>query len=202
MQSQLSSACQISLVASGADKYHEASKRMGTTTDLRRALKTDFFPLLLERGFVIDQRHAPHFIDFRRMVGNEVQFIEFMWDKYGRARFNVSSGVVSKLGTVAMAKPGQEFHTAVEDIGPGQAPRYIRLFPNAVPRMESTRDWFRQDVALWKRMLGMSSQRPVDHVIADLKAVFVEIEEYLSSGKVGIHCRETVNPPFKNVIEQ
>jgi hypothetical protein len=45
--------------------------QMGRTTELRRALKARFFPLLESRGFVIDQRHAPQHIDCRPRIDSQ-----------------------------------------------------------------------------------------------------------------------------------
>jgi hypothetical protein len=163
---------------------------MGSTTDLRRALKRDVFPLLIERGFTIDQRHAPQFIDFRRSRGDRVDFVEFQWEKSGRPRFKLSFGTVSSGGTIAHA-----VHTPAQDVGPGQAPVYVCLYPNGTG--SSTRHWFCQDAPFWARLFG-SPPRPPTEVAAQLVALLPEVDGYLLNSIMGPHCFETPNPPFKN----
>lgn len=163
---------------------------MGTTTHLRNALKTDIFPRLVELGFSIDQRHAPHFIDFRRTRENQVDFIEFQWEKYGRPRFKLSFGAVSAKGTIA-----DGMHTSAQDIGPGQAPCYVCLYPTGTG--SSTRHWFCQDAPLWLRIFGRPP-RPASLITAELAALLPEVDEYLLNGRLGPHCFEHQNPPFAN----
>ncbi|WP_341891381.1 hypothetical protein [Variovorax sp. YR752] len=164
---------------------------MGTTTKLRQALKTEVFPLLTDRGFAIDQRHAPHFVDFRRSRGDRVDFIEFQWEKYGRPRFKLSFGTVSAGGTVANG-----LHTLAQDIGPGQAPRYVCLYPRGTG--SSTRHWFCQDAPLWARLFG-GPPRPAGQVTAELTALLPEVDDYLLHGRLGPHCFDRPNPPFEDV---
>ena len=163
---------------------------MGTTTDLRRALKSDVFPRLIERGFAIDQRHAPQFIDFRRARGDQVDFIEFQWEKMGRPRFKLSFGTVSSRGTVA-----QGVHTAAQDVGPGQAPVYVCLYPRGSG--SSTRHWFCQDASFWARLFGWPP-RQCSRVTAELVALLPEVDEYFSSGRMGPHCFGMRNGSFQN----
>lgn len=56
---------------------------MGPTTELRRELKRTFVPFMAARGFVLDNRHAPQFQNYRRTVGDRVQLLEIQWEKYG-----------------------------------------------------------------------------------------------------------------------
>jgi hypothetical protein len=163
---------------------------MGTTTDLRRALKTEVFPLLVDRGFSIDLRHAPHFVDFRRSREDQVDFLEIQWEKYGRPRFKVSFGTVSAKGTVA-----DGIYTSAQDMGPGQAPCYVCLYPRG--NGSSTRHWFCQDAPLWARLLGRPA-RPASQVTAQLASLLPEVDEYLLNGRLGPHCFEHPNPPFAN----
>ena len=164
---------------------------MGKTTELRRALKTDIFPLLVARGFSIDKRHAPHFIDFRRNRGDQVDFIEFQWEKYGRPRFKLSFGAVSAKGTVA-----DGMFTPAQDIGPGQAPCYVCLYHTG--NGSSTRHWFCQDAPLWARLLGRTAW-PASQVTGQLAALLPEVDDYLVGGSLGPHCFARANPPFANV---
>jgi hypothetical protein len=164
---------------------------MGRTTELRRALKSDVFPLLAERGFAIDERNMPGLVDFRRTRGDRVDFMEFQWEKYGRPRFRLSFGTVSSRGTIA-----QGIHTPARDMGPGQAPLYVCLYPRGTG--SSTRDWFCQDAPFWIRVFGWPARAPSE-VIAELLALLPEIDEYLLAGKMGPHCFATPNAPFVNV---
>lgn len=161
---------------------------MGTTTELRQALKAEIFPRLVERGFAIDQRHSPQFVDFRRTRGDRVDFIEFQWEKYGRPRVKLSFGHVSAQGTIACG-----VHTPAQDVGPGQAPRYICLYPRG--NGSSTRHWFCQDAALWARLLGRQP-RTATEVASELAALLPEVDAYLDHGQLGPHCIDHPNPPF------
>jgi hypothetical protein len=163
---------------------------MGSTTELRRALKSQFFPLLAARGFVIDKRHGPGFVDFRRSTGSGIQILQFQWEKYGKPRFRLSFCVVGSEGTIASGHC-----VAPEDVGPGQAPRYASLYPTG--NGSSLRHWFCQDAPLWARLLGKGPRR-ASRVVDELSALFPEAEEYLRSGKLGPHCQESVNPAFRN----
>jgi hypothetical protein len=165
---------------------------MGTTTDLRRALKADVYPLLARRGFAIDQRHSPQFTDFRRTRGHVVDFIEFQWEKYGRPRFKFSFGTVSASGTV-----GGGMHTLAADMGPGQAPSYVCLYPKG--NGTSTRHWFCQDARPLLHFLGFQP-RPASQVSTELVALLPEVDEYFLSGKAGLHCFEHANLPFQNAV--
>jgi hypothetical protein len=164
---------------------------MGRTTELRRALKSDVFPLLLERGFAIDERNAPRFVDFRRTRSDQVDFLELQWEKSGKPRFRLSFGTVSSKGTIA-----QGIHTPARDMGPGQAPLYVRLYPRGTG--SSTRDWFCQDPPFWARMFGWPARAPSD-VTAEVLALLPEIDGYLLGGKMGPHCFAMPNAPFVNV---
>ena len=155
---------------------------MGTTTDLRRALKTGYFAELRGLGFDIDQRHAPSFIDFRRFKGDRVEFISIQWEKSGRPRFKLSFGAASIKGTLAHGK-----HVRPEDIDPGSAPTYCCIYPTGDG--SSTRHWFRQDRSLWQFLLGRSRLRPAEEVLADLRRLHPQVDDYLRTGSIGANCR-------------
>lgn len=163
---------------------------MGRTTELRRALKVAVYPLLLERGFRIDQRHAPHFIDFRRPRGQRVDFLEFQWEKWGSPRFNLLFGSVGAAGTVGMG-----MHTLAEDVGPGQAPLHVSLHPRGTG--SSTRHWFCQDAPFWLRLLGRGP-RPAAQVCAELIALLPEVDTFFEHGRLGAHCFQHVQPAIRD----
>lgn len=166
---------------------------MGTTTELRRELKRTFLPFMATKGFVLDQRHAPHFMDFRRAAGDRVQFLEIQWEKYGKPRFKVSVGEVSSKGTVCHGD-----HIDAKDVGPGQAPQYSCLYPQGDG--SSTRHWFRQDRALLAALIHRSRLYPPEAPIGQLIDLFHEAEAYWVSGKVGEHMRLISNPWAKDAV--
>jgi hypothetical protein len=159
---------------------------MGSTTDLRRALKTSYFPELFELGFHMDQRQAPNFIDFRRRKDDRVEFISIQWEKSGRPRFKLSFGATSSVGTFAHGK-----HVPPEDVDPGSAPSYCCIYPTGDG--SSTRHWFRQDRPLYQRILGRGRLRPTEEVLADLRRLQPQVEEYFQTGTIGSNCRMTTN---------
>lgn len=160
---------------------------MGKTTDLRRALKSSFFPFVRQLGFEVDQRHGPGFVDFRRRSGERVEFIEIQWEKYGRPRFKLSFGTVSAHGTVSHGSliPANE-------VGPGQAPSYVILYPTG--KGGSTRNWFCQDKPLWLTILTLRRLKAPEQVCDELLQFFPEVESYFATGETGPHCRVHRNP--------
>jgi hypothetical protein len=79
-------------------------QHMGTTTELRRALKTLFIPYAVDRGFVVDERGQPRSTVFRRRVRSRVEMFEVQWEKYGTPRFAVHFGTCRPRDFVSMAR--------------------------------------------------------------------------------------------------
>src|SRR5262245_20317539 len=110
---------------------------MGSTTELRRALKARFFSHAESSGFAVDSSRQPVTTTFRRRVGSAVQIFDVQWDKYGRPRFILHFGTCPAQGLPvdgAICAPETVFATWCPDRGSLQ-PR----------RGTSTRSWFRQD---------------------------------------------------------
>ena len=170
-----------------------AQQTVGRTTALRRELKARFFPFMAAKGFAIDQRHAPHFQEFRRVVGDRIQFLELQWEKYGRERFTVNFGHASVKGTICYDK-----HISPNDVGPGQAPRYCRLHPNGDG--SSTRHWFRQDRPLISALCARSRLYTPDQPVRQLIDLFEEVEQYWESGVVGSHSNLIVNKWARDAV--
>ena len=166
---------------------------MGRTTALRQELKKSFVPFMTNRGFSLDQRHAPNFIDFRRTVGNRVQFFEIQWEKYGRPRFTVNFGSTSIKGTISHHQ-----HIDANDVGPGQAEQYCRIHPNG--KGSSTRHWFRQDRPVVAALFAGSRFYPPEQIVRQLMDLFVEAELYWSAGTVGKHSQVIKNSWVKEVV--
>ena len=155
---------------------------MGRTTDLRRALKTRFFPYARDRGFAVDERRQPVSTIFRRRVGQSVHIVEVQWEKYGRPRFAVHFGTcpadgLSVRGTV---------HPADETL-PTWCPDAGSLQPR---RGGSLRSWFRQDATLLQRLRGRPALRDPTRVAEEVVALFPELERYWETGQVGRHMRQ------------
>ncbi|MDB5795860.1 MAG: hypothetical protein JWR25_2239 [Noviherbaspirillum sp.] len=166
---------------------------MGRTTEFRRELKRTFLPFMTAKGFVLDQRHAPHFMDFRRTLADRMQFLEIQWEKYGRPRFKVSVGQVSARGTISHGE-----HIDAKDVGPGQAPQYCCLYPQGDG--SSTRHWFRQDRSFLAALIHRDSLHPPEMPVGQLLELFGEVEEYWLSGKIGKHLRLISNSWAKDAI--
>ena len=73
---------------------------MTKTTDLRRAIKKRFVPLLEGKGFQTDPRYMPQFLIFRRFTPERIHVCDIQWEKYGRPRFVVNFGSSAPLGVV------------------------------------------------------------------------------------------------------
>ncbi len=161
---------------------------MGRTTALRREIKRVFVPFMREQGFQLDQRHGPHFLDFRRQAGAQMLFLELQWDKSGRPRFTVNFGKVAAEGVVIVGQ-----HRAASDVGPGQAPAYCRLHPRG--KGGSTANWFRQDRSLLSALLAGSRLHPPEQPVRELIALFPEVQAWWDSHEVGPHCKLIQNWP-------
>jgi len=154
---------------------------MGTTTELRRALKTLFIPYAVDRGFVVDERSQPRSTVFRRRVRNRVEMFEVQWEKYGTPRFAVHFGTCPAEGlhiNGTVHPPEETLPTWCPDAGSLQ-PR----------RGTSSRSWFRQDSGLLPRLLGRPALRPPGDVVDELCRLFPELETYWASGELGPHIR-------------
>jgi hypothetical protein len=154
---------------------------MGSTTELRRALKTTFFPYAVDRGFVVDARSQPSSTVFRRRASGRVEMFEVQWEKYGAPRFVVHFGTCPAEGLRlddAVQPP--------EDTRPTWCPDAGSLQPR---RGLSSRSWFRQDSGLLPRLLGRPALRAPGDVVNELRELFPEIERYWANGEIGPHLR-------------
>lgn len=153
---------------------------MGKTTELRREIKRAFVPLALERGFVLDQKNAPNFLEFKRIVGAQAQLFDIQWEKYGRPRFVLNFGVCPSSGLTIRGR-----HFAVEELLAGWLPGG-RLQPGSGPGVSS---WFRQDKPFVQALFSSSKLRQPHEVVAQLLELFPEVEAYWETGKIGKHLR-------------
>lgn len=146
---------------------------MGTTSDLRRALKKRFFSHAQQRGFTIDERRQPGATVFRRPIAASVHIFEVQWDKYGKPRFRIHFGTCPTKGLMvgaAVVLPDETLPGWCADAGTLQPP-------------------FRQDSSWLRRLLGQPALRDPDAVVDELLKVFTELERYWASGDVGPHIR-------------
>jgi hypothetical protein len=152
---------------------------MGRTTDLRRAIKRSFVPLMEGKGFLTDQRYMPQFLIFRRITPERIYVCDIQWEKSGRPRFVLNFGSCGPLGVVLRG-------TDVEpsDVWPAITPWRGRLMPGPPPFI---RNWFRQDRRLLQRLwLGIPLKLP-EGVVSELIALFPEVENYWDNGVIGAH---------------
>lgn len=154
---------------------------MGPTTELRRALKEQFFPHAISCGFVMDNRRQPQLTTFRRRAANGVHIFDVQWEKYGRPRFAVHFGTCPASGLAANGvtlAPEETLATWCSDRG--------SLRPR---RRAPTHAAFRQDATFWQRVFGRPRLRNATEVVDELAAVFPELERYWISGDVGPHLK-------------
>ena len=150
---------------------------MGVTTALRRELKQRFVPLLLEKGFVQDDRDAPRSIHFRRPAGEAVHLLEIQWDKYGGPTFVINFGTCPAEG---LSTPNGHFPP--EQVYAGWLRESGRLQPG---RGSGTGSWFSQKKPWLQRIFARQKLRPPDDVVRELLALFPEVEAYWTSGAIG-----------------
>ena len=150
---------------------------MGVTTPLRRELKQRFVPLLREKGFVQDDRDAPHTIHFRRPAGDAVHLLEIQWDKYGGPTFVINFGSCSAGG---LDTP--HGHFPPEQVYAGWLRESGRLQPR---RGHGTGSWFSQKKPWLQRIFAVQKLRPPDEVVRELLILFPQVEAFWASGAVG-----------------
>jgi hypothetical protein len=137
---------------------------MGRTTALREAIKRDFVPFLRDKGFAVDMKDAPRLYTFRKTVSDLVLECNVQWEKYGSPRFILN---FSKRGPTGLIASG-------------------RLAPS---QRWTTAGWFRQDRLWIERLFSFSKFYPAEQVVAQLIALFPEVEEFWKSGTIGPHIR-------------
>ena len=150
---------------------------MGVTTPLRRELKQRFFPLLGEKGFIQDDRDAPHTIHFRRPADDVVHLLEVQWDKYGGPTFVINFGTCPAGG---LNTPNGQF--PVEQVYTGWLRESGRLQPK---RGRGTSSWFSQKKPWLRRIFAKQEFRPPDEVVGELLALFPQVETYWTTGAIG-----------------
>lgn len=154
---------------------------MGNTTEMRKEIKQIFIPFALGKGFVLDQRNAPTFLEFRRKTASGIQLFDIQWDKYGRPRFTVNFGTCPLEGLMMNGKK-----ILPEEVVAGWLSEHGRLQPG---KGTSTASWFRQDKPFIQRLLSRSKTYPASHVVSQLVGFFPELEAYWATGAVGVHLR-------------
>lgn len=154
---------------------------MESTTSLRNEIKRVFIPYLTEKGFSVDMRGAPQFLIFRRINERAIDVCDIQWEKHGRPRFVVNFAKCGADGVVFRGK-----HIAPEDFVSFYGICFGRLCPG---RGWTTRGWFRQDRPVLERLQCWSKFYTPQEVVETLNALFVEVEEFWASGRVGPHIR-------------
>jgi hypothetical protein len=152
---------------------------MGRTTELREAVKRDFVPFLRDKGFTLDMSDGPLLYSFRKIDSDVVLECNVQWEKYGSPRFILNFFKRGPKGLIASG----------------------RLAPS---QRRTLAGWFRQDRPwlsrlmlsrlmlsrlMLSRLISSSKLYPPEQVVAQLIALFDEVEEYWKSGKVGPHIR-------------
>jgi hypothetical protein len=166
---------------------------MGPTTELRREIKRCFVPLMISKGFALDLRNAPQFVAFRKMTPDAIRVCDIQWEKRGRPRFVINFGKCGRAGV--------NFHgrrVAPEDVMPSCMPVLGRLAPG---RHSTVGGWFRQDRSLIGAIVHRSSLRPPAEVVAELLALFHEVEDWWATGSVGAHLRMTPSRGSRDAVE-
>ena len=132
---------------------------MGRTTELRQAIKRDLVPNLQDKGFTLHMSDAPRCYRFRKTDSDVELECNVQWEKYGSPRFILN---FSKRGPKGLIASG-------------------RLAPS---QRRTLAGWFRQDRPWLVRLISSFKLYPPEQVVAQLIALFGEVEEYWKSGKV------------------
>src|SRR5262249_28088825 len=136
---------------------------MGRTTALRQAIKRDFVPFLRDKGFALEKQTALIY-PFRKIDSDLVFECSVQWEKYDSPRFILN---FSKRGPKGLIASG-------------------RLAPS---KRRTTAGWFHQDRSRLQRLFSFSKLYPAEQVVAQLIALFPEVEELWKSGTIGPHIR-------------
>ncbi len=152
---------------------------MGRTTELRKALKSTFFPHVMARGFVVDTRHQPMFTIFRRTVDGAVQVFDIQWEKYGSPRFVLNFGAVPLDGTDLAGAPINPAEVQPHDCKP-----CLRLQRR---RGGSLACWFQLRKLLWEQLTTLRRDHAPAEVVGSLLAAYPEMEDWWQSRKRGPH---------------
>ncbi len=152
---------------------------MGATAELREALKQTFFPFMEGKGFIRDRSQSPLTTSFRRMTPESVQVCEIQWDKYGKPRFAIIFGTSTPPG---LAYNGERL--AHDAICPWNTQDNGTLQPC---KGASSRHWFRQDKSFLAALLSGQKLYPPAKIVAQVIALFPELEAYWESRVCGPH---------------
>lgn len=152
---------------------------MGATAELREALKQTFFPFMEGKGFIRDRSQSPLTTSFRRMTPESVQVCEIQWDKYGKPRFAIIFGTSTPPG---LAYNGERL--AHDAIFPWNTQDNGTLQPC---KGASSRHWFRQDKSFLAALLSGQKLYPPAKIVAQVIALFPELEAYWESRVCGPH---------------
>ena len=154
---------------------------------LREALKARFYPFAAAQGFIKAESTDPHFTLFRRPGGSAVHVCELQWDKYHRPCFVVNFGDAPISGVDVHGT-----HVAASDIQTYQCTSLGRLTPR---NCAYVRCWFREKKPLLEYLTsGRRSYRP-EEVVAQLIALFPELEAWWADRSEGPHLRITRRAP-------
>jgi hypothetical protein len=154
---------------------------MGKTTDLRRALKRSFVPLMEGKGFRTDMQHMPQFLGFRRVTPERIYVCDIQWEKYGRPRFVLNFGSCGPQGVICHGK-----EIKPHDVTTSATPCWGRLMPG---HRRFISGWFRQDRSFLQSLWQGSTLKPPDEVVGGLIELFPEVEAYWERGAIGEHIR-------------
>jgi hypothetical protein len=124
-------------------------------------------------------------------MGDEMQFVEIQWEKYGRPCLKVTGGFVSQKGVICHGRQIK----AIE-VGTGQAPAYVALYP--IGNGSSTRHWFRQDKSLISALFSEYRLYPPEEIVKKLILLYQELEDYFRTREPGAHCKTHANAWSQN----
>lgn len=134
---------------------------MNNTSELRNEINKTFAPFVESKGFFLKKK-TRIFYDFEKITSDSVYMFNIQWEKYGSPRFVINFKI--------------DDNDTLSSWG--------RLQPK---NGASTCSWFRQDRCWILNILF--PRKPQKKIIKQLINLFPEVEDYISSGRIGKHLK-------------
>lgn len=155
---------------------------MPSTKELRKALKSIFYPHAQSLGFEVDPRRQPQFVDFRRFESNVIHVFDIQWDKYHRPKF-VLNFSEAPLGDVEFG----DRQIQPKDICTAHCGSFNRLQRS---RGGGLSNWFQTRRPLLEQVTSFKRNYEPEEVAAQVVLYFDEIEDWWSEKSIGPHIQE------------
>lgn len=155
---------------------------MPATKELRKALKSIFYPHAQSLGFEVDSRRQPQFVDFRRVEGDTIHIFDIQWDKHHRPRFVLNFSEAPLSGVEFGGKQIQ-----LNEICTAHCGSFNRLQRS---RGGGLSNWFQIRRPILEQLISFKRCYEPEEIAAQVVLYFDEIEDWWSKKSVGPHIQE------------